>query len=125
MHILQLPDDDIFKAGADKNEWLPQDKTMKADVDTIIFCRKGTAHIEIDLVPYEIIANTQLIIIAGSIVHNIDNSDDCKISYITFKHEVYEEVTAKLEPSFTFFLKEYPCVQLGDQTCPYKTFHTS
>lgn len=115
MHIFQLPDDEIFKAGADKNEWLPQGKTMKVDVDTIIFCRKGTANIEIDLIPYEIVANTQLIIIAGSIVHNISNSDDFKISYITFKHEVYDEVTAQLEPSFTFFLKEYPCVQLGEK----------
>lgn len=115
MHIFQLPDDEIFKAGADKNEWLSQGKTMKVDVDTIIFCRKGTAHIEIDLIPYEIVANTQLIIIAGSIVHNISNSDDFKISYITFKHEVYDEATAQLEPSFTFFLKEYPCVQLGEK----------
>lgn len=115
MHILQLPDNEIFKAGADKDEWLPQGKTMKVDVDTIIFCRKGIAHIEIDLIPYEIVANTQLIILAGSIVHNIDNSDDLKISYIIFKHEVYEEATAQLEPSFTFFLKEYPCVQLGEK----------
>lgn len=115
MHIFQLPDDEIFKAGADKNEWLPQGKTMKVDVDTIIFCRKGTAHIEIDLIPYELVAYTQLIIIAGSIVHNISNSDDFKISYITFKHEVYDEATAQLEPSFTFFLKEYPCVQLGEK----------
>ena len=115
MHILQLPDCEIFKAGTDKNEWLPQGKTIKVDVDTIIFCRKGTANIEIDLIPYEIVANTQLIIIAGSIVHNISNSDDFKISYITFKHEVYDEATAQLEPSFTFFLKEYPCVQLGEK----------
>ncbi|MBU3809910.1 MAG: helix-turn-helix domain-containing protein [Candidatus Phocaeicola faecipullorum] len=115
MHILQLPDDEIFKAGADKDEWLPSGKTMKVDVDTIIFCRKGTALIEIDLIPYEIVANTQLIIIAGSIVHNISNSDDFKISYIIFKHEVYDEATAQLEPSFTFFLKEYPCVQLGEK----------
>lgn len=115
MHIFQLPDDEIFKAGTDKNEWLPQGKTIKVDVDTIIFCRKGTANIEIDLIPYEIVANTQLIIIAGSIVHNISNSDDFKISYITFKHEVYDEATAQLEPSFTFFLKEYPCVQLGEK----------
>lgn len=115
MHILQLPDGEIFKAGTDKNEWLPQGKTIKVDVDTIIFCRKGTANIEIDLIPYEIVANTQLIIIAGSIVHNISNSDDFKISYITFKHEVYDEATAQLEPSFTFFLKEYPYVQLGEK----------
>ena len=115
MHILQLPDGEIFKAGTDKNEWLPQGKTIKVDVDTIIFCRKGTANIEIDLIPYEIVANTQLIIIAGSIVHNISNSDDFKISYITFKHEVYDEATAQLGPSFTFFLKEYPCVQLGEK----------
>ncbi|MCF2582451.1 helix-turn-helix domain-containing protein [Bacteroides caecigallinarum] len=115
MHILQLPDGEIFKVGTDKNEWLPQGKTIKVDVDTIIFCRKGTANIEIDLIPYEIVANTQLIIIAGSIVHNISNSDDFKISYITFKHEVYDEATAQLEPSFTFFLKEYPCVQLGEK----------
>ena len=115
MHIFKLPDDEIFKAGADKYEWLPEGKTIKVDVDTIIFCRKGTAHIEIDLIPYELVANTQLIIIAGSIVHNISNSDDFKISYITFKHEVYDEATAQLEPSFTFFLKEYPCVQLGEK----------
>lgn len=115
MHILQLPDDEIFKAGADKDEWLLPGKTMKVDVDTIIFCRKGTALIEIDLIPYEIVTNTQLIIIAGSIVHNISNSDDFRISYIIFKHEVYDEATAQLEPSFTFFLKEYPCVQLGEK----------
>ena len=88
---------------------------MKVDVDTIIFCRKGTALIEIDLIPYEIVANTQLIIIAGSIVHNISNSDDSRISYIIFKHEVYDEATAQLESSFIFFLKEYPCVQLGEK----------
>ena len=69
--------------------------------------QKSTALIEIDLIPYEIVANTQLIIIAGSIVHNISYSDDSRISYIIFKHEVYDEATAQLEPSFTFFLKGY------------------
>lgn len=115
MHILQLPGDEIFKAGADKDEWLETSKTMKMDVDAIIFCRKGTAHIKIDLIPYEIVANTQLIIIAGSIVQNLYNSEDLKISYIIFRHDVYDEVTAQLGPSFTIFLKEYPCVQLDDR----------
>lgn len=115
MRIIRLPDNEVFKAGANTNEWFPSGETIKMEIDTIIFCRGGIAHIEIDLVPYEITANTQLIIIAGSIVHNIDRSDDFKISYIAFKHDIYYEVTAQLEPSFTFFLKEYPCVLLNEK----------
>lgn len=115
MFFLSLPENEIFKACVNQNKWFNTDETVQMDIDAIILCTKGKSYIEIDFIVYEIVPNTQLIIIAGSIVKCNYTSDDFTSSYIIFKHDIYNEVTAQLEPSFTFFLKEYPCVQLDEK----------
>ena len=122
MMLHTLPDNEDFRACVNRNIWFSTEETVKMDIDAIIFCNKGKSYLEIDFIVYEIVPNTQLIITAGSMVKCNYTSDDFIASYIIFKHEIYDEVTAQLEPSFTFFLKEYPCVQLDKKRIDMMTY---
>lgn len=122
MTLYRLPQNEDFKASVNRNKWFSSEETVKMDVDAIIFCNKGKSYLEIDFIVYEIVPNTQLIITAGSMVKCNYTSEDFIASYIIFKHEIYDEVTAQLEPSFTFFLKEYPCVQLDEKRVNKMTY---
>lgn len=122
MITYKLPDNESFKAGVNRNKWFSSVESVQMNVDAIIFCTKGKSYLEIDFIVYEIVPNTQLIIISGSIVKCNYVSDDFVSSYIIFKHDIYYEVTAQLEPSFTFFLKEYPCVQLDEKRINKMTY---
>ena len=122
MALYRLPKNEDFKASVNRNKWFSSEETVKMDVDAIIFCNKGKSYLEIDFIVYEIVPNTQLIITAGSMVKCNYTSEDFIASYIIFKHEIYDEVTAQLESSFTFFLKEYPCVQLDEKRVNKMTY---
>lgn len=122
MTLYKLPDSEMFKAGVNQNEWFATDETVRMDVDAIIFCTRGKSYLEIDFTLYEIVPNTQLIITIGSVVRCNYTSEDFLSSYIIFRHDIYNEVTAQLEPSFTFFLKEYPCIQLDEKRINKNTY---
>lgn len=113
MEIFRLPENELFIAGTEQTGLLNTGEIIKTENYSILFCNGGSAYLEIDFNRHYITKDTQIIIIAGTHVQSIEVSDDFSCSYIVFRQDIYNEVTARLEPSFTYFLKEYPCVQLS------------
>lgn len=115
MEIFRLPESELFITGTGHSGVFVAGQIIKAYNYAILFCNNGYACIEIEFNRYYITKNTQVIITAGTYVQGIEVSEDFNCSYIYFKQAVYDEVTSRLEPSFTFFLKEYPCVKLPER----------
>ena len=113
MDVFRLPENEQFIAGTEQTGLLTTGEIIKTENYAILFCCGGSACIEIDFSKHYITKNTQIIIIAGTHVQGIEISDDFICSFIIFRKDIYNEVTARLEPSFTYFLKEYPCVELS------------
>lgn len=115
MELLRLSQNEPFVVGTEK-VWnnFPRPVTKLEDA-SIIFCTRGKAHIEIDLQAYEITANTQLVLLPGSILNCTYAGSDFTVSYIDFSRTLFEEITSRLEPSFFHFLKEHPCIIVPEE----------
>lgn len=115
MELLRLSQNEPFVVGTEK-VWnnFPGPVTKLEDA-SIIFCTRGKAHIEIDLQAYEITANTQLVLLPGSILNCTYAGSDFTVSYIDFSRTLFEEITSRLEPSFFHFLKEHPCIIVPEE----------
>ena len=57
-----------FVAGSDENLSPIMHHLWKMEGGAIYFCRSGWAHVTIDLKEYEIIKNTQVVLLPGSII---------------------------------------------------------
>ena len=115
MELFRLKETEMFVAGTEKSISIATGETIKAENYAILFCNNGLACIEIDFNKHYITRGTQVIITAGKYVKCIEFSKDFCCSFILFKSAIYDEVTSRLEPSFTYFLKEYPCVKLSSK----------
>lgn len=103
-----------FAAGADKAEALPaiMHRLWKLDEGTIYFCRQGWAQVTINLQEYEIVENTQIVLLPGSIIRLNGNSADFRADFFVFSKEMFQEASIRLESSFFGFLRENPCYTL-------------
>lgn len=115
MDIFRLPENESFVAGTEKDGCFATEKIIKAANYTILFCNSGTAYIDIDYNRHCITQGSQVIVTAGAYVHGMETSADFRYQYTVFKQGIYDEITSRLEPSFTYFLKEYPCVKLSSK----------
>lgn len=115
MELLRLSQNEPFVVGTEK-VWnnFPGPVTKLEDA-SIIFCTRGKARVEIDLQAYEITANTQLVLLPGSILNCTYAGSDFTVSYIDFSRTLFEEITSRLEPSFFHFLKEHPCIIVPEE----------
>lgn len=111
MELIHIPNNEEFVAGS--NQTHPkQRQVIKLEDTMILFCKQGHARINIDLQEYEVIENTQTVLLPGSILSLGELSDDFNFSFIGFSNNIFREITARLDPSFFRFLKENPCVTL-------------
>lgn len=115
MDIFRLPDTEPFVAGTEKDGSFSCGDIIKTTNYTILFCNSGTASIDIDYNRHCITQGSQVIVTAGTYVKGIETSEDFRYQYTVFRQGIYDEITSRLEPSFTYFLKEYPCVKLSSK----------
>lgn len=115
MEIFRLPETEAFVAGTEKDGCFTNKEIIKTTNYTILFCNSGTASIEIDYNRHNIAQGSQLIVTSGAYVQGIEESDDFSYQYTVFRQSIYDEITSRLKPSFTYFLKEYPCVKLSSK----------
>jgi len=111
MEVLRTTAEDPFFVGTINCSDMPH-HLFKLEDACIFFCHSGEARIEIDLLEYDIIPNTQIIFLPNSIINYSYASPDLSISYITFSNAFFQEATVRLDPSFFHFLKENPVVTL-------------
>lgn len=67
----------------------------------IYFCRSGWAHVTIDLKEYEIVKNTQVVLLPGSIIRINGSSSDFTASFFGFPKDMFREACLRLEPTFS------------------------
>lgn len=113
MQTLRTTEKDPFIAGTGQLEEF-YNRLIKLSDAGIFFCRRGHAHLNIDLKEYDIVKNTQIILHPGTILNLTKMSSDFEMSYFYFSNALLREVTFRLEPSFFHFLKEEPCFTLPD-----------
>lgn len=111
MEVLRTTAEDSFFVGTINCSDMPH-HLFKLEDACIFFCHSGEARIEIDLLEYDIMPNTQIIFLPNSIINYSYASPDLSISYITFSNAFFQEATVRLDPSFFHFLKENPVVTL-------------
>lgn len=90
-------------------------RLYKLDYAVIILCRNGWGQVLIDLCRYEMVRNTQLILLPGTVLSLEGRSDDFNVSYFAAYGDMFREACLRLETTFLHFLKEQPCFTLPDQ----------
>lgn len=79
----------------------------------LFMVHSGRAKIEIDFVSYELLPNRILFIVPLGNLRQVYSSNDFRVSCIFFSHEIAEELTSHLEPTFFSFLKEFPVADVN------------
>lgn len=113
MRIFRTTESEPFVARTGRMEEF-HNRLIKLSDPGIFFCRKGHAHLNIDLKEYDIVKNTQVIIQPGTILRLTESSADFEVSYCYFSEQLLREITIHLEPSFFHFLKENPSFTFPD-----------
>lgn len=104
-----------FIAGTDENLSPVMHHLWKLEGGAIYFCRKGWAHATIDLKDYEIVENTQVVLLPGTIIRINGCSNDFTASFFGFPKEMFMEACMRFEPIFFRFIKEQPCYVLPQE----------
>ena len=104
-----------FIAGTDENLSPVMHHLWKLEGGAIYFCRKGWAHATIDLKDYEIVKNTQVVLLPGTIICINGCSSDFTASFFGFPKEMFMEACMRFEPIFFRFIKEQPCYVLPQE----------
>lgn len=104
-----------FIAGTDENLSPVMHHLWKLEGGAIYFCRKGWAHATIDLKDYEIVENTQVVLLPGTIIRINGCSSDFTASFFGFPKEMFMEACMRFEPIFFRFIKEQPCYVLPQE----------
>ncbi len=104
-----------FAAGSDEDLSTIIHRLWKLEGGAIYFCQSGWAHVTIDLKEYEIVKNTQVVLLPGSIIRVNGSSSDFKYSFFGFPKDMFREACLRFDPLFFHFLKEKPCYVLPDE----------
>ena len=80
-----------FVAGSDENLSPIMHHLWKMEGGAIYFCRSGWAHVTIDLKEYEIVKNTQVVLLPGSIIRINGSSSDFTASFFGFPKDMFRE----------------------------------
>lgn len=104
-----------FISGTDENLSPVMYHLWKLEGGAIYFCRKGWAHATINLKDYEIVENTQVVLLPGTIIRINGCSSDFTASFFGFPKEMFMEACMRFEPIFFRFIKEQPCYVLPQE----------
>ena len=104
-----------FISGTDENLSPVMHHLWKLEGGAIYFCRKGWAHATINLKDYEIVENTQVVLLPGTIIRINGCSSDFTASFFGFPKEMFMEACMRFEPIFFRFIKEQPCYVLPQE----------
>ena len=104
-----------FISGTDENLSPVMHHLWKLEGGAIYFCRKGWEHATINLKDYEIVENTQVVLLPGTIIRINGCSSDFTASFFGFPKEMFMEACMRFEPIFFRFIKEQPCYVLPQE----------
>lgn len=108
MDILHLSDNESFAVGIDVPVETFMQGLRKLEHCTILLVNKGTAKIEIDFCIYTLEERCLMGLLTNQFFRCLKVSRDFTVSYLTFTREIFFEATARFDPPFMAFLKQYP-----------------
>jgi AraC-like DNA-binding protein len=74
----------------------------------VFFCNRGEAIVGTGVQEHTIGKNSEMIVLPGTTFYVKSMSDGFNIRFFSFSKELYDEVSLRLEPSFSMFLREVP-----------------
>ena len=110
MKILRLPVDEPFVTGTYETHEVHSNQILKLEDAALLYCLRGEGILEIDMQPYDVSAQTQILLLPSSIFHCTYASADFTLAYLVFSNNLFQEITSRFDPSFFYFLKEHPCI---------------
>lgn len=68
----------------------------------ILFCRKGSAHVTVNQYGGLVKRNTLVLVLPGSMLMLTERTDDFRMTFCAFSHDIFSEAAfrLRLEPSF-------------------------
>ena len=104
-----------FVAGMDENLSPIMQRLWKLEGGAIYFCRSGWAHVTIDLKDYEIVENTQIVLLPGTIIRVNGSSSDFTASFFGFPKEISSRSSSgsSKKSRVTYFRKKIPELSMG------------
>lgn len=87
----------------------------KLEGAAIYFCLKGWAHVTINLKDYEIVENTQVVLLPGTIIRINGCSNDFTTSFFRISKRMFMEACMQLKPIFFRFINGQPCYVLPQE----------
>lgn len=112
-----LTDENPFAAGICDRR-VPE-SVIKTEGALIMLCLSGRASIEINLQRYELGRNVRAIVLPSSIIQLKPEDDDFTMCYIGCHYGMFHEISNCFDPQFFHFMRDTPCVSLGDDEADY------
>lgn len=84
------------------------DSVVRFRFAAIIVCRRGKARLRINLKTYEIVRNSQIVILPNSLLKAEWHTDDMLLDYLCFSEEMLNDICLRFEPYFFHFMSENP-----------------
>ncbi|MGM9754038.1 MAG: helix-turn-helix transcriptional regulator [Candidatus Cryptobacteroides sp.] len=84
----------------------------------IILCKKGWARIKINLKDYEIVANSEIVLLPDCICAIMESSEDFEVQQFSMEEERFFAACRNINPDFFGRLKNYPVYMHNEKTLP-------
>lgn len=81
----------------------------------ILFCREGTADIIIGQIQGHLKRNTLVLLLPGTLLLLANRSENFRVAYCFFSHDLFAEAAFRLEPNFFHTLREHPIAKPSQQ----------
>lgn len=74
----------------------------------ILFCREGSADVIISQIQRTLKPNSLALLLPGAMLLLANRSEDFRVSFCSFSHDLFSEAAFRLDPSFFHSLRERP-----------------
>lgn len=89
-------------------------RNIQTDNGAILFCREGSAEATVGQYSGTIHNHTLVILLPGTSISIDDRTDDFRMDYCTFTHDLFIEIAGRFDPAFFRILQEQPMFDLPE-----------
>lgn len=89
-------------------------RNIQTDNGAILFCGKGSAEATVGQYSGTIRNHTLVILLPGTSISIDDRTDDFRMDYCTFTHDLFIEIAGRFDPAFFRILQEQPMFDLPE-----------
>lgn len=91
-----------------------EDRAVRNENGAILLCREGSAEATVDQYDGTIRRDTLVLLLPGSLIRVSGRTEDFRMEYCTFTHDLFIEIAGRFDPAFFRLLKEHPLFDLPE-----------